>query len=200
MGFPVFLTPIVSQDEYQGWKKVVARGDDCRLKKKNRIPYSIPIYAWLKQSWGTDSDYLLQYFTKKNCFLVSFAQFLIFHPASFNFPMLYCCPLHGIYLSHLNSYLHCMNYLVLVMNQLYILYKKQEILFLPERLVRPFWSYPQIPQRPKPEIEQQNRSKTARKKNVKIKQFQNSIEKKFPVLYLHLSSSDYWMKHGDEAT
>ena len=152
MGFPVFLTPIVSQDEYQGWKKVVARGDDCRLKKKNRsIFHTYLRLIKTKLRYGFRLSFAI--FHQKICFLVSFAQFLIFHPASFNFPMLYCCPLHGIYLSHLNSYLRCMNYLVLVMNQLYILYKKQEILFLPERLVRPFWSYPQIPQRPKPEIE-----------------------------------------------
>ena len=54
--------------------------------------------------------------------------------------------------------------------ELFGLYEKSiileiaNIIFLPEKLVRPFWSYPQIPQRPKPEIEQQNRSKTARKK------------------------------------
>ena len=41
-------------------------------------------------------------------------------------------------------------------------------ILLPEKWVRPFWPYPRIPQRPKPEIEQWNRSKTARKKMWKL--------------------------------
>ena len=69
MGFPVFLTPIVSQDEYQGWKKVVARGDDCRLKKKNRsIFHTYLRLIKTKLRYGFRLSFAI-FHKKKNAFL-----------------------------------------------------------------------------------------------------------------------------------
>ena len=81
MGKPIgFTNPIVSQDEYQGWKKVVvARGDGC---KQRTDPY---LFTPDKTKLRYRFSFVIPI---KNYIHVSCAQCLISNPASFKFSML----------------------------------------------------------------------------------------------------------------